>query len=132
VNVPAWLLLLLVAVHWAPEHVAQILGHSQAAWEGVAYGAEAAALWGTFLLVGMRCRPGTFLLCAVAAYGTVESLMRPVCRLAFPMTGPPPPLAPGQTLCELAYGPGVAWLSVGAVALVAAIISRPGRQQGRG
>ena len=31
-----------------------------------------------------------------------------------------------------AYGPGVAWLSVGAVALVAAIISRPSRQQGRG
>lgn len=126
---PAWLLLLLVAVHFAPEHLAQAMGHSQAAWEGVAYGLEAAGLWGTFLAAAWQCRPGTAAWAAVAAYGAAESLLRPACRLAFPMTGPPPYVAPGQTLCELAYGPEVAWLSIGAAALVAWMVSRqrPGR-----
>ena len=92
------LLVLVIVAHLLPEHLADLLGHSAAAWHYVAYGVEAAALW---LIVALTVR--TLAITAVSAYGAMEGLQRAACRLALPMDRAPH-LAPGQTLCDAATG----------------------------
>lgn len=113
------LLLLVVLVHFAPEHLADALHQSAAAWGYVAGGAEAAALW---LIVGLLVpsRPARM----VAAYGAVESALQPACRLAFDMAVPPPKPLPGQNLCDIAAGMDLSWLSIAAACGVALCVQR--------
>lgn len=92
------LLVVVVAAHLLPEHLADLLGHSAAAWHYVAFGLEAAALW---IAVGIVVR--TLPVMAVAAYGSMEGLQRATCRLALPMDKAPA-LQPGQNLCDMATG----------------------------
>lgn len=119
------LVCLAVLVHFAPEHLAVALHQSQAAWEFVAYGAEAALLW---LMVGMVAPtlPARF----VALWAFLESAQRPVCRLALPMDRAPH-LAEGQTLCDAALGINTAWLSVPAALFVVAIVQEATNARGR-
>lgn len=113
------LLLLVVLVHFAPEHLADALHQSATAWGYVAGGVEAAALW---LIVGLlvTSRPAR----AVAAYGAAESALQPACRLAFDMASPPPKPLPGQNLCDIATGMDLSWLSIAAACGVALCVQR--------
>ncbi len=106
------LLVLVVVAHLLPEHLADLLGHSAAAWHYVAYGVEAAALW---LTVGLMIR--TLAVLAVSTYGAMEGLQRAACRLALPMDRAPS-LAPGQTLCDAATG-----MPVSVASLMAAMLA---------
>lgn len=119
------LVCLAVLVHFAPEHLAEWLHQSQAAWEVVAYGTEAALLW---LIVGLMVSsmPARF----VALWAFFESAQRPVCRLALPMDRAPR-LAEGQTLCDAALGINTAWLSVPAALFVVAIVQEATNARGR-
>jgi hypothetical protein len=112
----AALIALAAAAHLLPEHLARLLDQSQAAWESVLVGVESAVLW---LAVGSS----TTLVAAqaVAAWGALEGTMRAGCRLAFPMSGPPPRPPAGQNLCDIATGLPASWLSVAAALLVACI-----------
>lgn len=103
------LLLLAAAAHLAPEHLAEALNQSRGAWDYVCAGIQSAGLW---LAVGVL--GGSAALRAVAAWGAVESAMRPVCRLAFPMDRPPPAVPPGAHLCDIAAGQPVGWVSIAA------------------
>lgn len=113
-------LVLVLAVHMLPEHMAELLGHSAAAWHYVAYGLEAAALW---LAIGIMIRSVPIM--AVATYGAMEGLQRAACRLALPMDSAPA-LLPGQTLCDAATGLPVSFASLLAafVVIVVADTSR--------
>lgn len=113
------LLLLVVLVHFAPEHLAEALHQSAAAWAYVATGVQAVALW---LIVGLLVpsRPAR----AVAAYGAAESALQPTCRLAFSMASPPPKPLPGQNLCDIATGMDLSWLSIAAACAVALSVQR--------
>lgn len=110
------LLLLVAMVHLGPEHLADAFGHSRAAWDYVAAGTETAALW-ALLGVLWRSVPAR----AICAWGAVESALRPACRLALPMDRPPPPLMPGENLCDVATGHPIGWLSLAAACWVAAL-----------
>ena len=92
------LLVVVIVAHLLPEHLADLLGHSSAAWHYVAYGIEAAALW---LIVALTIR--TLAVVAVATYGAMEGLQRAACRLALPMDRAPS-LQAGQTLCDAVTG----------------------------
>lgn len=109
----AWLMVVAVMAHLAPEHVARALDHSQAAWESAMYGLEAAVLW---LAVGAVF--SSVPVQAVAAYGAMEGAQRAACRLAFPMDRPPPKLGPGENLCDRASGMPASWASLMAASLV--------------
>lgn len=111
----AGLAALLAAVHLLPEHLAELLGHSQKAWESVAYGLEAAILW---LVIGAGARWVS--LQAVAAWGATEGGMRAMCRVALPMDRAPL-LPAGRNLCDVVTGLPASWFSLAAALLVACI-----------
>lgn len=112
----AVLLLVAALAHIAPD----AMPGSRAAWEYVFTGAEATALWLTAaVLLPARRSLAWWGALAVCAYGVFESIQRPICRLAFPMTAPPPG---GGYLCDMAGVPTSA-LSMLAVCLVAAVVS---------
>lgn len=120
------LLLLVVLVQFAPEHLADALHQSAAAWGYVAGGVQAAALW---LIVLVLVPDWTAR--AVAAYGAVESALQPACRLAFDMAVPPPRPLPGQNLCDIAAGQDLSWLSIAAACGVAVYVRRAQHQPHR-
>lgn len=109
------LIALLAAAHLVPEHLARLLGHSQAAWEYVLFAAEATVLW---LAVGASTRLVS--LQAAAAWGAMEGSQRAACRLALPMDAPPPKV-PGLTLCDAATGLPMSWASLVAALFVACV-----------
>lgn len=109
--IPHAMLVLVLLVHLAPEHLAEMLGHSQAAWAYVAYGVESAVLW---VLVALVFRSPSIL--AIGAFGAMESAQRAACRLALPMDKPPA-LGPGQTVCDAATG-----LPISVASLLAAFV----------
>lgn len=114
------LLFAALVVHILPEHLAELLSQSAAAWHYVAYGLEAALLW---LAVGVGAQ--SVAVQAVAAYGAMEGAQRAVCRIALPMDSAPV-LAQGQTLCDAATGLPVSFSSLiaAAVVVVVADVSR--------
>ena len=120
---PALLLILAAAAHLLPEHVAAWTGGTLAAWSYVAYGVEAAALWALAFaaapaLCGAR-RAAVVAAQAVCVWGFFESAQRAACRLALPMDQPPPKMAPGQNICDVATSMPLSLLSlVAALALV--------------
>lgn len=87
------LLLFVVVIHFGPQAMQGVK-----AWEYVAYGFEAAVLWGVVLLLARDTWVRL-----ISAWALFESLERPICRLAFPMDSAPK-LEPGQTLCDAALG----------------------------
>lgn len=113
----AALLALVALVYFLPERLPGMVGGTQAAWEYVAYGTEAAAVWAV-LGVLLRRTPAV----VVCTWATFEALQRPLCRLMLPMDRAPR-LPPGQTLCEAAVGAPMAWVGFAAAAMVAAYIS---------
>jgi hypothetical protein len=110
------LLVLVLAVHVMPEHLAELLGQSEGAWTYVAHGIEAAALW---LTIGVMIRSMPVL--AVSTYGAMEGLQRAACRLALPMDRAPS-LAQGQTLCDAATGTPVSLMSLVAAVVVVVLV----------
>jgi hypothetical protein len=119
---PGALVVLAAGVHLAPLHVAGLLGQSQAAWEYVAQGLEAALLW---LMLAAASRLA--IVQAVAAWGAAEGGMRAGCRLAFPMDRAPP-LQPGQNLCDAATGMPATLVSLGLAAAVVVVLDCTRRQ----
>jgi hypothetical protein len=109
------LIALLAAAHLMPEHLARLLGHSQAAWEYVLFAAEATILW---LAVGATARLVS--LQAAAAWGAMEGAQRAGCRLVLPMDRPPPKV-PGVSLCDAATGLPMSSASLLAALFVACI-----------
>lgn len=120
-----WLACLAALVYFLPEHVAAMLGQSQAAWEYVAYGVEAALLW---LAVGLSVRG--FPLRFVSLFGFFEAMQRPVCRLCFPMDRAPK-LPQGQTLCDVALSLPTILVSVPAALFAAALAQEVMCEKGR-
>lgn len=118
-HAPAGSMALLIAAHMLPEWLAAAGLGTQAALEYIAYGAEAAALWGAMLL--MLRGP----LCYVAAWGFSESIARAGCRAALPLDHAPS-LQPGQTLCDAAAGWPVSLASLVAALLLAAYLNHRG------
>lgn len=118
---PALLLAVAAAAVILPEHMAAWLGGSHAAWAYVLSGVEAAALW---CALGVVCTHA--LVRAVCLWGVFEAAQRPVCRLAFPMDKPPP-LQPGQSLCDAALGVPMSAVSVAAALALAALVQEAER-----
>lgn len=114
---PAVLLLIAALAHIAPEAIASHYGGSIRAWEYVATGTEAAALW---LAVAALSRHWP--VWAVCAYGVFESIQRPICRLMLPMDKAPE-LKPGQFVCDVA-GINTTQLSFAAILMVAAAVAQ--------
>ena len=111
---PTWLLIVAALSAFAPAALASVLGGTEAAWFYVCSGLESAFLW---CFVGWTT---AFLTARViAAWGYFEAVQRPVCRLAFPMDHPVA-LAPGQGLCDAAFGLPMTWLGALAALFVAA------------
>jgi hypothetical protein len=110
---------LAALTHLMPGVLASTFGHSQAAWEYVWYGVEAAGLWA--YLGGKIGSKGGLGLTLVCLWGYFESIQRS-CRLAFPMNQPPPKLLPGQNLCDVAIGLPMTWFSLIAALFVACIL----------
>lgn len=107
------LMLLVAAIYFGPEYMAQGMGATRGALEYISAGTEAAALW---LLLLLWCwGTGAAVICAWAA---MEALQRPLCRLMLPLDRAPR-LADGQTLCEAAVGMHMTWFSLAAAAGVA-------------
>jgi hypothetical protein len=103
---PSALLLLAALAHLAPEHLAEALGQSTAAWEYVLRGIEGVALWG---LAGEHFRtPEAW---AISAYGMWESAQLSACRAAYPMDRSPL-LEAGQGLCSSAGWPVGYWAPI--------------------
>lgn len=117
------LFLVAAAAHLLPELVARELGHKVYAWETVAYGLEATALW-CFVSVKAWQTVFRWLGASVSAYGVYESLQRSICRLAFPMDAPLR-LPEGVFACNAAgYTPaGMSLLAVMIVATSVAIFA---------
>ena len=115
-SIAASLLLTAAVANIAPD----AMQGSPAAWEYVFQGVETTALWLTVAVMLPRAKRALWWagLC-VCAYGVFESIQRPICRLAFPMTSPPPG---GGYLCDMA-GVSTSALSMLAVCLVAAAVS---------
>ncbi len=121
----ATLLLMLAGLaHFAPELLAQRVGGSEAAWDYITHGAEAAGLWAFIGATSSIRWPLTFGAIRIAAvFGAVESAQRPLCRLAFPLDHAPR-LPPGQHLCDAAFGPWIAWLGITSAAFAALLFYR--------
>jgi hypothetical protein len=102
VSVPALLLVAAVA-HLAPDHIAEVMGQSAAAWEYVLRGIEGVALWG---IAGAHYKTPEAV--AIAAYGMWESAQLSACRAAHSMSHAPR-LEPGQGLCTAAGWPVGYW-----------------------
>lgn len=109
------LMLVAALAHLAPEHLARVLRHSQAAWESALYGLEAAVLW---LALGAVTVATSTALQPVAAYGAMEGLQRAACRVVWPMDRPPPRLGPGENLCDRATGLPASWFSLMCASIV--------------
>lgn len=109
-------LLLGAAVHFGVEVLAERGFGTAPALYAVAYGIEACVAWLIVAALTWR-RP----LSVVAVWLAVESALRAGCRLAFPLTAPPP----GGNLCSAATGTTItAWLGISAAALVALYVWR--------
>jgi hypothetical protein len=115
------LLVLAVLAGFAPERLADIFGGRVTAWEYVAHGTEAFALWAALgaSAAGLAVR-------AICAYGAIEAGERAVCRLAFPMDRAPQ-IAVDQTLCDAATGLPISIVSGGAALFLAALVQEGGR-----
>ncbi len=113
----AGLLILAALTNLGPELVATLTGGSIRAWEYVAEGVQAAALWLVVLvLLVLTARHPLVrsVAAAVCSYGAAEAALRPACRLAFPMDRPPNVPAP-EGLCAAAGWPW--WWELSPVAL---------------
>lgn len=114
---PLWLLIIAACSAFLPQLLVAMVGGTEAAWFYVCAGFQTAALWGvigaTASLLTVR---------VIAAWGFFEAAERPVCRLMFPMDHPAA-LAPGQSLCDAAFGLPMTWLGVLA-ALFVAVLTR--------
>jgi hypothetical protein len=108
----ALLLIVAVIATAVPDRLADLLGHSRAAWFYIMHGVEATALW---IIIGAAAHPAVQ---AVSAYGAMEGAMRAMCRLALPMDRAPN-LPAGQNICDVAFGVPATWLSIGAALFVA-------------
>lgn len=106
------LLLLFGLANYGPELVAWAAGQSARAWDYVLQGVQSAALWALLA----NAMPHV-LARASCALGTFEAMQRPVCRLMFPMDGPPQ--TGDLNLCEAAIGMPVAWVNALAALFVA-------------
>lgn len=114
------LLALTAGVEMLPGHIAHWRAESPAAWDYVAAGARSAGL---FIMLGLLfigytvrrpfCRLAALCICA---WGTTESVLRPVCRLMLPMDRPPQ-IQPPRGLCSAAGMPW--WYDVTPLAAVA-------------
>jgi hypothetical protein len=98
------------------------VGGTLAAWSYVVQGFEATALWAALGITATRwLRSATEdeakIFSAACAWGAVEAIERPLCRLAFPMDQKPP-LPKNQNLCEAAFGVDVMYVSVFFAALL--------------
>ena len=131
----ALLLLLVGALYWAPDHVADMAGWRPAAVDYVAAGMEAALAWLGAAVVCWRYtgprgtrpwRAGV----PVAAGAMVEASMRSGCRLMLPMDRP---LTIGDmTTCEAAMGMHMTWVSVVVALTMVAVVAgaeRGGRHE---
>ena len=119
---PIALLLLAVGVNLLPEPIAAMSGGSIKAWEFVAGGIEAAALWWAVAALYERQRgPWLLPVQVVCAYGMFESLLRPSCRLMFPMDRAPVIKQP-YGLCEAAGIPAYDFTPI-LIALCALVLS---------
>ena len=130
------LLLLVGALYWAPEHLANAVGWRVGAVEYVASGAEAALAWAAVAVVcWRRVGPGGARSwqagVPVAVWACSEAVMRAWCRLLLPMDRP---LTIGaMTTCEAAMGMHMTWVSVvGALTAVALVLQSGGRGARRG
>jgi len=122
----ALLIILLLAVaagNIGPELVAALTGGSTRAWEYVAEGSLMALLWLAVLALLMPYRRLRLPAAAVCGYGFAEAALRPVCRLAFPMTGPPAVPA-RECLCTAAGWPWWWELTPLAAALCATAVAQ--------
>lgn len=115
---------LVAGVALGPDLAAQALRHSVKAWESVAYGLEAAALWAALFYAAPRLcsRWPAVVMRAACALGFLEGMARGCLRLFFPMTSPPQ--TGGQTLGQAALGEWGLWLMVAGYAGAAWLIIR--------
>lgn len=109
-SIPALLLIAAVA-HLAPDHIADLLGQSPAAWEYVLRGIEGVSLWG---IAGAHYKSPEAI--SIASYGMWESAQLTACRVSHPMQHAPI-LEQGQGLCSAIGWPVGYW----APAIVAGI-----------
>lgn len=109
------LLSVAACVYFGPEIFPSLFGGTRAAWEYVLNGGEAAFLWAMMFALLPR-----FDTRAVAAWGILEALQRPVCRLSFPMDRPPD-LNGSVSLCDAAFGIPLSAMSVVAALGLAAL-----------
>lgn len=121
-------LMLVGASHeMLPERVAQWRGESEAAWDFVSAGALLAFLWAVcgVLLVGYTRRHPLAREAAVAvcAWGAVEAVLRPACRLLLPMDRRPAISSGGDT-CTAAGMPWWYAFTPLAAALCAVAVAR--------
>lgn len=110
----AGLLILAALTNIAPELIASLTGGSIRAWEYVAEGVQASALWLVVLALLLPYPRARLVGAAVCGYGAAEAALRPACRLAFPMDRPPSVPAP-EGLCAAAGWPW--WWEVSPLAL---------------
>lgn len=113
-------LVVAALVYFGPEAMSHLAGGTKQAWEVVFYGGEAAFLW----TVVFAFVP-TYTARAVAAWGVLEALQRPVCRLAFPMDHAPD-IGTAANLCDAAFGLPMSALSIVAALGLAALAQESG------
>jgi len=124
--IPPLVLLFAWAVQFGPD-IGESIGWNYFASQAVAWGAEAALLWGLLALwmgaqrpeITLSARAGSW--CArLACWGcAIEGAERAGCRLAFPMDRPPP--SSDVNICDLATGLPMTWLSISAAMLLACL-----------
>lgn len=136
----AWLLIVAIACNFLPAIIADITGHSLAAWFFVADNLQLACLWWVAAVLFERLADRDHALSAykmptlaVCAYGVFEAIQNPICRLVFPMNAPPPKHADG--ICAAAgmptYDLSPLLIALCAVALASTLAKLPGRQKTR-
>lgn len=124
----ALLLILAALTNLGPELVAGLTGGSVRAWEYVAQGAQAAALWLMVMALLLPYPRARLPAVAICAYGAAEAALRPACRLSFPMDRPPSVPAP-EGLCAAAGWPW--WYAVSPLALALSAVALAHIAKGR-